>query len=147
MASFCEFKTNIISDFYKSIRNKESNNYDYFRFSYDGVDRSDWFNSAEHEFFLCWLFDNFESIFKAFSSLEDETSRKIYQELLIYRLVGHLHCKLSFSKKDMASDLSEFRKVDNSIDSDIKIAGMFGGLRKYDFSWEGKNYNINCMKD
>ena len=91
----------MLADFYKAMHIQETDNYDYRRFSYDGIDRSKIFNSEEHQYFLNWLFENFQNIFKAYSFLEDDESKKIYKELIVYRLLGHLHCKLRKSCKTL----------------------------------------------
>ena len=108
MKNFIEFKKEVLADFYKAMHTQETDNYDYQRFSYDGIDRSKIFNSEEHQYFLNWLFENFQNIFKAYSFLEDDESKKIYKELIVYRLLGHLHCKLSFAKKDFSEVLKVF---------------------------------------
>lgn len=147
MSDYISFKKEIISDFYAAMHTNQVNNYDYQRFSYDGVDRSKLFNKQEHEYFLSWVFDKFFDIYKAYSSLADVESKKIYKELIIYRLLGHLHCKLSFAKKDFSEKINEFNKVAIPVESSIPTKGMFGGLKKYDFIFNGKDYKINCMQD
>ena len=147
MKNFIEFKKEVLADFYKAMHTQETDNYDYQRFSYDGIDRSKIFNSEEHQYFLNWLFENFQNIFKAYSFLEDDESKKIYKELIVYRLLGHLHCKLSFAKKEFSEVLKVFNKTALPVDSIIKSNGIFGGLKKYDFSFNGKEYKINCLEN
>ena len=86
MKNFIEFKKEVLADFYKAMHTQEADNYDYQRFSYDGIDRSKIFNSEEHQYFLNWLFENFQNIFKAYSFLEDDESKKIYKELIVYNI-------------------------------------------------------------
>ena len=62
-------------------------------------------------------------------------------------MIGHLHCKLSFAKKDFSEVLKVFNKTALPADSSIKSNGIFGGLKKYDFSFNGKEYKINCLEN
>jgi FkbM family methyltransferase len=142
-----EFHGLILNNFYNLIHQKVENNYDYNRFSHDGVDRSKEFNTNMHAFYLSWYFQHAMNIFNSFLKLSDDESKRIYISLILYRLVGHLHVKVTSAihrNKETYEKLSEVAKPQESI---FENNGMFGKLTHYDFSWEGKKYIVDCTKD
>ena len=89
-ASSDELKTVVLSESIKAIKmNTFLDNFDAERFNYDGVDRSKFFNTSERIFWLSWFHDNFEKIFAAFILFKSEKSKKLFLNLLAFRIAGH----------------------------------------------------------
>lgn len=140
------FKMFIIAQFYRAMHEMVPNNYDAARYSFDGVDRSDQFLIREHMFFLDWFFTNLAEIYEAYTHLADDESREIYRDLLIYRLVGHLHYRVRSTVHSTRDKCAQLAQVAIAQESKLQTTGMFGALKHYDFEWEGKRYTIDCME-
>jgi FkbM family methyltransferase len=79
---------------FADLQTKQADNYDWDRFSADGVDRSDVPYTDLHKQALLVLTRNSDALFRAYTLLEDETSRCLFVDLLRYRLAGHKHVRL-----------------------------------------------------
>ncbi len=140
------FKMFILAQFYRAMHEMVPDNYDAARYSFDGIDRSDQFLMREHMFFLDWFFANQAEIYEAYTHLADDESREIYRDLLIYRLVGHLHYRVRSTVHTTRDKCAQLAQVAVAQPSKLPMTGMFGALKHYDFEWEGKRYTIDCLE-
>jgi len=141
-----QFKFDVLRQFYIAIHSQVNDNFAAGRFNFDGVDHSTEFLLNDHCFFLDWFFANGAAIHEACSHLNDDESRAIYKDLLIYRLVGHLHYKVRSAVFRTKKNCAKLRSVAVAQPSQFPTSGMFGQLQHFDFEWEGKRYVIDCMK-
>src|SRR5438094_414096 len=72
----------------------EEDNYDKYRFGYDGVDRSKDVDVARLSSNLKYVFENRNDIQRIINFLDDDESQNIVFKVLLYRSLGHLHVKL-----------------------------------------------------
>jgi FkbM family methyltransferase len=118
-------------------RNHYTDNFDHDRF---GVERRP---SAIRQFkrfvrTTSWLLKNRSKLYETYTLLFDDQSKILYVFLLAYRIVLYRHIKIPvyFSKEK----IFEFREIQISTESQYPLNGMFGGLRRYDFEFEGRRY-------
>jgi len=93
-----EFQSDLIQSIYTHIYDRVDDNFDYLRFSFDGVDRSNQINLMQHAQALTFVLDNLASFHAASLLLSDAASRHLYVQLLKYRFLGHPHIRI---KEDM----------------------------------------------
>jgi FkbM family methyltransferase len=142
-----DFKQLVLKAFYLDMQNTVADNYDYERFSYDGVDRSKIFSSEVHSFYLDWFITNASEIYKTFAYLGDVESRMLYIDLLRFRLSGHLHTKITSSISALIPKAQAFSTRFPGEASAQQAKGMFGNLFFYDFDWEDKHYTLDTIRN
>lgn len=141
------FRKGLLETFYASMHQLVENNFDAKRYNFDGVDRAHQFDVEEHVFFLNWFFVNQREIFEASQALDDEVSRDLFKDLLVYRFVGHHHYRIKSAVLRNQSKYAELSAVAIPSSSALPISGVFGRLKHYDFEWHGKKYLIDCIED
>ena len=117
-------------------------NYDIERF---GPEKARYFDGLKSTKNLLWFLDNLESIFKVLQIFSSEYSKKLYLSLLIYRIVGHLSEKICVQFDETSEDFSNYMNKERSSKSLLSTNGMFGSLKNFNFEYEGKKYDIDCL--
>jgi FkbM family methyltransferase len=120
-------------------------NFDAWRFNFDGKDHSTEFNAGERAFFFDWFVKNHESLYAAYSLLADHASKRLYLHLIAFRLAGHFSVKLPL---DFALDMKgfeEYMAAEKSTPSELAVTGMFGKLLHFDFEYRGNHYRVDCQ--
>jgi FkbM family methyltransferase len=120
-----------MKQFLMCLHQRQTDNYDYSRFSFDGVDRSSEFNLEYHNENLCFFIANHERLYAAWSLFEDETSRALFIELILWRLAGHLHVRLS-TNTGRFNKLHEEAAAFLSHPSHFNFRGLFGPLKHFE---------------
>ena len=129
------------------LQRNEAGNYDAWRFSFDGVDRSSVFNLEYHKQNLCFFIGNHEKFKAALNLFEDEPSRALFLELILFRLVGHLHVRLSTSTARYWQ-LREDAFAIQSQPSCFDFKSKFGPLRHFErVAWNGRIFSLDCWPD
>ena len=141
------FKKQVLSLYLQDVHRIEQNNYDYARFSFDGVDRSNLFDVERHAAYLDWFFNNFEQLYVALTRLTDDESRRLLINLIRYRMSGHLHVRIESRVPTLAQEAQRFRTVFAGAPSQQPTAGLFGDLVYYDQEWNGQRYTVDTLKD
>ena len=141
-------------DFYKSMLvqsiaalkvNRFLDNFDAARFNFDGVDRSKEFNAESSAFYFDWFLRNFESVFSAYSQLNNDLSKYLYLHLIAFRLAGHFSVKLPVAFANKAAELKEFEALAKFTPSQLNSTGMSGKLKHFDFNYKNDRYVVDCM--
>jgi FkbM family methyltransferase len=120
-------------------------NYDAERFSFDGVDRSMTFDAHQRANQFIWFFENHLSIYEAFKILGDEYSKRIYLCTIAYRLAGFHSVRIPVDFNENSEDFKKYVENEKFTDSELKIDGLFGKLKHYDFQFEGIQYLVDCL--
>jgi FkbM family methyltransferase len=129
------------------LQRSEANNYDARRFSFDGVDRSCAFDLEYHKENLCFFILNYEKFEAALSLLEDEASRALFRELILFRLAGHLHIRLP-TNTPRYWEFRERASANPSQPSHFDFKSVFGPLRHYeDVELYGRKFSLDCWPD
>ena len=126
------------------MRKRQPDNFDFNRFSFDGVDRSNDFDAAYHEQNLSLFIANHERFEVAWNSLKDQQSRDLFLELILWRLAGHLHVRLS-TNNVLYWGLYKDALTVPSVPSRLDFTGLFGPLRHYDdIQFGRRRLKIDC---
>ncbi|MFT4553465.1 MAG: FkbM family methyltransferase [Chlamydiales bacterium] len=88
------FKRAILTQFYEKMHVMEKNNWDAFRYQNDPDEQKGHFNHNLHTDYLLFFLKHCPEIYETYKSLEDGLSKIWMQDLLLFRLLGHLHVKL-----------------------------------------------------
>lgn len=124
-----------------------TDNFDYERFSHDGVDRSKEFALDVHCMYLNWFILHVDQIYKTLTHFSDEESRALYIDVLRYRLAGSLHVKINNSIHALIPKAKEFSARFKGEKSALATSGMLGNLCFYDFEWEGVHYTLDTLRN
>lgn len=140
-----EFLERILERFYAGIHETAKDNYDALRFSWDGVDRSRKFKAAQHRAYLAFVAKEHAGLFETWRLLEDERSKELFLELILYRLLGHLHVKLSTNSPRYWEHVEAMKRLSGT-PSRLACDGMFGRLRHYeDLPSAGRTLRLDCL--
>ncbi len=81
----------IFQEMFRSMHNHEQDNFDDFRYS--EAQRTTFFYEM-HAQYMGFLVENKEAFYAARGLLEDHASRNLFDKLVLFRLLGHLHVRL-----------------------------------------------------
>lgn len=119
-------------------------NFDAERFNFDGADHSKTFRADESAFFFDWFLKNYESLFAAYSLLNNDASKRLYLYLIAFRLAGHFCVKLPVEFTNRPEEFDAYKAIEKSSPSQIATNGAFGKLKHFDFEYEGSRYVVDC---
>lgn len=120
-------------------------NYDPERYGLDGIDRSLIFNASYHAERFIWFSENHKKIFQAFEILQDEYSKRMYLYVIAYKMTGFHSVKIPVNFDEKSIDFKNYLENEKFTESKLNINGMFGGLKHYDFNYEGVRYLVDCL--
>ena len=141
-------------DFYIAILSKSiqalkfntfHDNFDKRRYNSDGVDRSGIFDIGSRVFYFDWFYRNNTKLFEAYNPLGNEDSKLLFLFLICYRLAGHHSVKIPADYLFKNEERLAYQAIENGVDSQLPLTGMFGKLKHYDFEYEGHQYKIDCL--
>jgi FkbM family methyltransferase len=145
-ASFLEFKYSVLSDSLNGLKlNTFFDNFDAERFNYDGSDRSKSFDTAERVYYLCWFIDNCEELYSAFSLFKAERSKRLFLNLLAFRIAGHHSVRIETLFDENSVSFESYKAIEKYTASSLPAVGQFGKLRHYDFNYNNKHYVADCL--
>jgi FkbM family methyltransferase len=128
-----EFRSDLIQSIYTHVYSRVDDNFDFIRFGFDGVDRSNQINVMQHAQNLTFVLDNLESFYASSLLLTDAASRTLYVQLIKYRLLGHPHIRIredmTWTRIRKMIDKAASYAVGTSI---LEFAGMFGELQHHE---------------
>jgi FkbM family methyltransferase len=128
----CEDWTlSVLRRMYQCLHTFETDNFDSFRFS---EERRGSFFVASHAEYLQFFLRNSEPLYKARSLLSDVKSAALFDDLILFRLAGHLHVKLGYNSPATQEQVAvppEW-KIDDTGD-----AGKFGPLSIFSVPYKG----------
>ena len=124
--------------------NTYRDNFDAARFNLDGVDRSNFFDVNTATVNFDWFFNNSGNLFEAYRTLDNEQSRRLFLYLIAFRLGSHFCVRLPQPYLDEPRLASEYAQAEKSVESQLKVGGMFGKLRHFDFEFKGHRYVADC---
>ena len=98
--SFTAWKTwltSIFNEMFRLMHNQERDNFDNFR--YPEEHRSSFFYDV-HARYLSFLVENADALW-ARHLLEDQVSRDLFDKLILFRLLGHMHVRLPVKNREV----------------------------------------------
>jgi FkbM family methyltransferase len=144
--SMPELKRVVLSESINSLKmNTFFDNFDAERFNVEGVDNSKFFNTSASINWITWFFENTQNIFNAFSLLKSDSSKRLFLNLIAFRIAGHHSVKIETQFNENSGAFEEYKKIEKSSPSRILAEGMLGTLKHYDFMYEGKHYIVDCL--
>jgi FkbM family methyltransferase len=139
-----EFLDTLLTQFYARMHDAPVRNYDARRFSLLGADHSRDFDEAHHRRFFHFVSAEFVRLSDTYNWLEDEASKRLFLEILLYRLLGHLHVKLPTNTDEYWSLVDAMDRTPR-VPSALGIDGMFGRLSHFDVQFDGNPLSLDCL--
>jgi FkbM family methyltransferase len=124
----------VFREMFRAMHNQEQDNFDDVR--YPEAQRNAFFADM-HAWYLSFLAENAESFFAARNLLEDDASRNLFDRLILYRLLGHLHIRLPVKHR---SEVPAEWKIDATGD-----IGMLGQLGVFSVPYAGTDVWVKCI--
>lgn len=117
---------------YRLMHNVERDNFDVGRY---GESTRNAFYADQHALYLDYVLSNADSFYAARQLLSDAASRGLFDQLVLFRLLGHHHVRLPLSNPDVQEKLRvpPQWKIDDTGD-----VGMFGPLSIYSVPQNGQ---------
>jgi FkbM family methyltransferase len=144
--SALKLKDSILSESINCLKiNTFFDNFDAERFNFDGADRSKTFNTQERVYWLSWFYENYERLFEAFDILRGDRSRRLFLNIIAYRIAGHHSVKINTRFDETSDEFAAYSKCEIFTPSIIPTHGDFGSLKHYDFIYDGKRYTVDCL--
>ena len=112
----------IVFGMFARMHRSESDNFDADRFRGQAPDA---FAHDRHADYFLFLLRNVENFFHARQLLEDEASRALFDSLVLFRVLGHLHVRLPFNTPENRAHVA---KAQSWWLEDSDDAGLFGPL-------------------
>jgi FkbM family methyltransferase len=127
-----EFRSALFQGFFHSSE-RFDNNFDFFRYSSDGVDRSKKINLLRHARYFFFVLSNIKSLYAVSLLFLDAASRDLYIQLIRYRLFGHrnIHIKEGLTW-DTISAMYQKAASYATRSSALEFNGMFGELKHHE---------------
>jgi FkbM family methyltransferase len=121
----------IFQEMFRSMHNHEKDNFDDFR--YPEAHRSAFFYDL-HAQYMSFLIEHADAFHAARGLLEDHASRDLFDRLILFRLLGHLHIRLPVNNRELlhGRNLPGEWKIDETGD-----VGMFGPLSIFSVPYKG----------
>ena len=145
MRSAQEFLDTLIGQFYARMHASPANNYDHRRFSFDGVDRHHDFDLIQHRDFFLFVLREQAALYDTYTHLEDPRSKSLLMEILLYRLLGHLHTKLPTNNEGYWRAFEAMTRIPRTT-SALSCNGLFGPLWHFeDVPFDGYPLSLDCL--
>jgi len=112
----------LIGRMFELMHNVEADNFDSVRYRNEPANA---FFYDRHSTYFKFLLKNIDQFYDARQLLEDETSKGLYDQLILFRILGHLHVRLPFNTTENRAHLTtaESWRV-----ADTEDVGPFGPL-------------------
>ena len=131
----------LVGRIFQLMHNVEHDNFDALR--YRGVPENAFF-ADRHAHYFAFFLKNIEHFFHARQLLEDETSRALYDQLIIFRVLGHLHVRLPFNTPENRAHLATAASWHLE---DTADAGAFGPLSIYRVPGQEADIRVKGWKE
>lgn len=131
----------LFAQMFRLLHVHEVDNFDPIRYRGIGPEM---FFFEQHAAYLAFFVDNSAKFFRASELLADDTSRALFDRLILFRLLGHLHVRLPYNNPETRCyrELAETWKVEDTDD-----AGLLGPLAIYAVPWDGREIRVKCWKE
>jgi len=143
MENEAAFVDEILWNYYQKIHQYMENNWDIYRFGFDGIDRSKDFDINKHLNYFKFIFTNTGHIFNSYSLLSDDESKKWLNNIILFRLLSHLHVKLPTNTPTFWKSCENVKKLDMG-PSELDFSGIMGPLSKFKINFENHEIALDC---
>ena len=143
MENVATFVDEILFDYYQKIHQYEENNWDIYRFGFDGIDRSKDFNIQRHLNYFKFFISNADGIFSNYLLLTDNESKQWLKNIILFRLLGHLHVRLLTNTSAYWNSCENVKNMSLG-NSDLNFEGLLGPLSKFKINFENHEISLDC---
>ena len=143
MENLATFVDEILFEYYQRIHQYEENNWDIYRFGYDGIDRSKDFDITKHLNYFKFFISNTDRIYASYLLLNDNESKKWLKYIILFRLLSHLHVRLPTNTPAFWNSCEYIKKMSIG-PSELEFSGMFGPLLKFKINFENHEITLDC---
>src|SRR2546428_7560314 len=131
----------LLARLFHLMHNFEQDNFDADR--YRNVPANGFF-ADRHAAYFAFLLKNIEHFFCSRQLLEDETSRALYDQLVLFRVLGHLHVRLPFNT---AENRAHIATAASWRVEDTEDVGAFGPLSIFLVPGDGHDIRVKGWKE
>jgi FkbM family methyltransferase len=127
---------------YERMHRIEEDNFDAVR--YKGIPPNAFF-ADQHAGYLAFLVAHAGDFFRTRTLLVDETSRLLFDQLVLFRLLGHLHVRLPYNNDETKSynDIADGWRVQETTDG-----GLLGNLAIFDVpQMNDRSIRVKCWRE
>lgn len=119
----------------------EQDNFDAIRYRGESPNA---FYYEQHAAYFSFFLRHAQEFHRARALLEDEQSRELFDLLILFRTLGHMHVRLPFNTPELRAraEVPEAWKVYDTSD-----AGPFGPLALFSVPTEGADIAVKCWKE
>lgn len=138
----CErWQNELLARMFQLMHTSEEDNFDADR--YAGVAPNAFFYDR-HAAYFSFLLKHAKQFHQARMLLEDEASRALYDQLLLFRVLGHLHVRLPFNNPKNRAQIAAAERWHVQETKDV---GAFGPLSIYQVPGDGHDIRIKGWKE
>jgi len=138
----CErWQNELLGRMFQLMHTFEQDNFDADR--YVGIAPSSFFYE-QHVAYFSFLLKNAEHFHQARMLLADEASRSLYDQLLLFRVLGHLHVRLPFNTP---KNRAQIAAAELWLVRETKDVGLFGPLSIFEVPGDGHDIWIKGWKE
>jgi FkbM family methyltransferase len=135
------WQNELVTRMFELMHPVEQDNFDANR--YVGVAPNAFF-PGRHAAYFSFLLKNIEQFHQARMLLADEASRALYDQLLLFKVLGHLHVRLPFNNPKNRAQIAVAAKWAIEETSDV---GPYGPLSIYQVPCDGHDIRIKGWKE
>jgi FkbM family methyltransferase len=133
VSGIAEFRASLIQSIYSHLYQMVDDNFDFIRYNYDGIDRSEKLDIKGNAAYLDFLLGNLESFYAASFLFSDPESRELFIQLIKYRCLGHPHLRIREGMTwSSVQAMFERAAAYETGPSSIPLIGMFGPLKHHE---------------
>jgi FkbM family methyltransferase len=77
--------------------------------------------------------------------LNNDDSKLLFLFLIAYRLAGHHSVRIPVDYLFRPEEYAAYQILEQGVESQLALTGMFGKLKHFDFQFDGKQYKIDCL--
>lgn len=130
----------MVEMFYRAIHKKEEDNYD---IEMHGFGNPPSFDFDRHCQYFQVFTQNFAHFYNSRILLESAQSRDLFDLLILYRLLGHLHIRLPLSTPHLWKAKADIRKF---FVQETEDSGLLGPLCVFSFAYENQPVKVKCWE-
>jgi FkbM family methyltransferase len=138
----CErWRDSLVVRTFQAMHTFEQDNFDADRYRDDPPNA---FYFERHAAYFNFLLKNIDRFFRARQLFDDETSRELFDQLILFRILGHLHVRLPFNTP---ANRAQIALAESWRMMDTEDVGQFGPLSIYLVPGSGHDIRVKGWKE
>jgi len=136
-----QWLNSLLLSMFQLMHSSERDNFDADRYRNEPANA---FFADRHAGYFAFLLKHIEHFFRSRQLLEDETSKALYDQLILFRVLGHLHVRLPFNT---AANRAHLATAQSWRVEDTDDAGAFGPLSIFLVPGDGHDIRVKGWKE